>query len=84
MQQKLPKENENGQKRLLILDEIEVVKRKKCELTSCVEMLSKNVNKYYDQEFQDNKILFIEAITIRRSVIEKKKTIAELDNALEN
>ena len=48
-------------------------------------MLSKDVDKYYDQaEAEDIKTLFIKANAIRRSVIEKEKTIADLDNALEN
>ena len=45
----------------------------------------KDVDKYYDQaEAEDIKTLFIKANAIRRSVIEKEKTIADLDNALEN
>ena len=48
-------------------------------------MLSKDVDKYYDQaEAEDIETFFIKANAIRRSVIEKEKTIADLDNALEN
>ena len=51
---------------------------------SCVKILSKDVNKYCNQlEDEDNKMLFIKANAIHRSVIDKKKIIAELDNALE-
>ena len=50
----------------------------------CVEMLSKDVHNYYNQVEAEDKTLFIRANTIRRSVIEKKKTIAELDSTLEN
>ena len=51
---------------------------------SCVKMLSKDVNKYCNQlEDEDNKMLFIKTNAIHRSVIDKKKIIAELDNALE-
>ena len=57
---------------------MEVVKRKNCELMSCVKVLSKDVNKYYNQlEDEDNKIIFIKANAIHKSVIDKKKTIAE-------
>ena len=61
------------------------MKRKKCELTSRVEVLSKDVDKYYDQaEAEDIETFFIKANAIRRSVTEKEKTIADLDNALGN
>lgn len=62
-----------------------MIEEKKCELMSCVEVFSKFVIRYYDPAgVEDIKILVIEANAIRRSVIEKKKTIVELDNALEN
>lgn len=51
---------------------------------SCAKMLTKDVNRYCNQlEDEDNKMLFIKANAMHRSFIDKKKTITELDNALE-
>ena len=61
------------------------MKRKKSELFLCIEVLSKDVEKYFDQaETEDIKDLFIRDNAIRRSVNGKKKIISDLRLCITN
>ena len=76
------KKDEKSRKREMIIDQN--VKRKKLEIESCIESLTKDVDKYYDDaERENNMTLLVKANAIRKSITEKKELVNSLDAAIE-
>ena len=78
------KRDANNNKRKLITDEIENVKRKRMEVELCVKSLNKDINVCCDKGETNHDIsMFLKANALRKAVTQKESTIADLDHAIQ-
>jgi hypothetical protein len=83
---KKSKENEAANnKRKIIADEIDSVKRKRMEVDTCIQSLNKDMNECLDKgETSHDIAMFLKANAFRKAISEKKSTMVNLDEAIKN